>query len=188
MEILITFSNTKPLSSRAYTEDSLVASLKAKDKEAVNALYDNYSPALFGVILKIVRSEQSAEDVLQEAFIKIWKNAEQYDSSKGRLFTWLISIARNTAIDHIRSKGFRKELQTESNLVYENERTESLNTDHIGLKEIVEKLKPDNKEIIDLIYFQGYTQAEAAENLNLPLGTVKTKVRISLRQLREIIT
>ncbi|MDZ4845142.1 MAG: sigma-70 family RNA polymerase sigma factor [Chitinophagales bacterium] len=169
-------------------EDTLVASLKAKDKTAISNIYDYYSPVLFGVILKIVKSEQSAEDVLQDAFVKIWKSAEMYDASKGRLFTWLINIARNTAIDHIRSKDFKKELRTESNLVYANEDTESFNTDHIGLKEIVEKLKPDNKEIIDLIYFQGYTHVEVAEKLSLPLGTVKSKVRISIRELREIIT
>jgi RNA polymerase sigma factor (sigma-70 family) len=178
------------LSSPSHTEQSIVASLKAKDKEAISTLYDNYAPALYGVILKIVKSEQSAEDILQEVFVKIWKHADTYDASKGKLFTWLINIARNAAIDHLRSKGYKKEIPTESNLVHQQsneENSESLNTDYIGLKEIVEQLDPVNKQIIDLIYFQGYTQAEAAETLNIPLGTVKTKVRISIRQLREII-
>ncbi len=169
-------------------EEVLVTSLKERDRQAIAIIYDNYSPALYGIILKIVHSEQAAEDVLQEAFIKIWKNAEQYDASKGKLFTWLVSIARNCAIDHTRTKGYRQQVQTGSDFVFNNGLTETINTDHIGLREIVEKLKPDDKEIIDLVYFQGYTHAETAEKLNLPLGTVKTKVRAALKILREIVS
>ena len=170
-----------------HTEEALIVALREKDKQVIGIIYDNYSPVLYGVILKIVKSEQVAEDVLQETFIKIWKNADAYDSSKGRLFTWLISIARNCAIDYTRSKDYKQQSQTASNFVFNEDLTETMETDYIGLKEIVEKLKPDNKEIIDLVYFQGYTQAEAAKKLSMPLGTVKTKIRVALQRLREIV-
>jgi len=169
-------------------EEVLATSLKKRDRQAIAVIYDNYSPALYGIILRVVRSEQAAEDVLQEAFIKIWKNAEHYDASKGRLFTWLVSIARNCAIDYTRSKGYKQQVQTGSDFVFDKDLTETISTDHIGLKEIVEKLKPDNKAVIDLVYFQGYTQAEVAEKLNMPLGTVKTKVRSALQALRELVS
>lgn len=154
----------------------------------IGVLYDQYSPALYGVILRIVQSQPTAEDVLQETFVKIWKNADAYDASKGRLFTWMISIARNCAIDYTRSKGYKQQVRAQGNFVNKEEQTDTFDTDHIGLKEIVAKLEPGNQEIIDLVYFQGYTPAETAEKLNMPLGTVKTKIRSALQLLRDIVS
>lgn len=154
-------------------------------------LYDHYSAALYGVILRIVIEKETAEDVLQESFVKIWNNVSNYDATKGRLYTWLLNIARNSAIDKTRSKNFRKEgkVQSLEDFVYsvDKQHNNSIPVDHIGLRKFVEELKPDQRELIDLLYFGGYTQSEAAEELNLPLGTVKTRVKAALTRLREIL-
>lgn len=172
------------------SEDELVALLKGVPDKGVSLLYDNYASALFGVISRIVQEQEIAEDLLQEAFVKIWKNIRSYDKSKGRLFTWMLNIARNTAIDKLRSKDYQKagQVQSISKSVYTLGKTHntSNNTDTIGLKEFVEQLKPEHRSVIDMLYFQGYTQMEAAEELNIPLGTVKTRVKAALMQLRKI--
>lgn len=166
--------------------------LKRRDRKAITLLYDNYSAALHGVIFRIVNDKETAEDVLQESFVKIWNNIESYDASKGRLFTWLLNVARNTAIDKTRSKNYRDAGQVQSieDFVYSIERryNTSTNIDHIGLKKVVEKLKPEHRTLIELLYFGGYTQTEAAQALGIPLGTVKTRVKIAINQLRELLS
>ena len=131
-----------------YTEEELVALLKRKDAHAYSLLYDNYSAALFGVITRVVAAEEIAEDILQDVFVKIWKNIENYDASKGRLFTWMLNIARNAAIDYSRSKQFKIEnkLQGMDTVRYEVNRQAhgQSNTDFIGVKEQVAKLKEDH--------------------------------------------
>ncbi len=172
------------------SEIELVSMLQSKDENAFSYLYDNYSGALYGVILKVVFKEELANDVLQEVFIKIWKNIEQYDASKGRLYTWLLNIARNTAIDTLRSKSFNQDQKTTDidNNVYLNDyrRSTSNNTDTLGLKQSVMKLKPDFRILIDLAYFQGYTQEDISKALNIPLGTVKTRLRSAIIELKSV--
>jgi len=182
-----------------YTEEELVSSLKNGEQYALEFLYDNYSAALFGVILRIVESQpaspsdrENAEDVLQDVFVKIWRNIASYDKSKGKLYTWLINIARNAAIDSLRVKDhkLKSQIQSIDNSVSKINRQYSVSTqiDHIGLKALIEKMKPDYKLLIDKIYFEGYTQEEAAEELQIPLGTVKTRIRAAIIQLREVFT
>ena len=171
-------------------EEELVKLLKLKDKESFSYLYDNYSQALFGIILRILNQErQTAEDVLQECFVKVWKKIDSYDRIKGTLFTWMLNIARNTAIDKLRSLN-RNSIQSLDENVYAVDKVHhhSINEDSIGVKEVVNNLKPEHKIIIDLAYFGGYTQEEISEKLNMPLGTVKTRARSALIELRKIIT
>lgn len=154
-------------------------------------MYDNYSRALFGVIHTLVNDIAESEDVLQKTFLKIWDNFSTYDSTKGRLYTWMLNIARNQAIDSTRSKHekMKNKTQSASNNVYalENKLSETANKqDYIGLKTILNGLKEDQKLVIDLAYFEGYTQDEISKKLNLPLGTVKTKVRQAILKLREL--
>lgn len=177
--------------SKYSNEATLVASLKARDNEAITYLYDNYSNALFGVIDRIIQSEDISNDVLQDAFVKIWKNIDSYTNEKGSLFTWMLNICRNTAIDETRSKQYKKQLQNQNiedsvNSVNRVEKVE-IKVDHIGLKEVVAKLKPDQKLLIDKIYFEGYTQEEASKELSIPLGTVKTRIRAAILHLREVL-
>jgi RNA polymerase sigma-70 factor, ECF subfamily len=173
-----------------YTHDELVDMIKNRNQQAFGYLYDNYSKALFGIINNIIPSTEEAEDILQNTFIKIWTNFDSYDSAKGRLYTWMINIARNMAIDCTRSKAEKNKhkIQDLTNDVYVLNTTYADNdrTDTIGLKEVVNSLKDDHQLMIQMAYYKGYTQDEIAKELNIPLGTVKTKVRQALLKLREL--
>ncbi|MBB2149643.1 RNA polymerase sigma factor [Pedobacter gandavensis] len=171
------------------TEEQLVLALKAQDTNAMKALYDMYSASLFGVISRIVVHTEVAEDILQETFLKIWNSAGTYDVSKGRLFTWMMNIARNLAIDKLRSKDFKnasKNQDIENNVDFVDAQKETtFNADVIGLKDMVTALKPEFTNVLDMVYFKGYTHVEAAEELDLPLGTVKTRIRMAIMELRK---
>lgn len=177
-------------STISLSETELISLLKSKDEKTFNYLYDNYSGALYGIILKVLGKEELANDVLQEVFVKIWRSIEQYDSSKGRLYTWMLNIARNSAIDTLRSKSFQQEQKTTDidNNVYLNDgrRSSTNNTDVLGLKKSVMNLKPEFRVLIDLAYFQGFTQEEISQALNIPLGTVKTRMRNAILELKSV--
>jgi len=173
------------------TEETLVADLKAKSKDAFNYLYDNYSGVLFGVINRIVQSEEIANDILQESFIKIWKNLDAYSREKGSIYTWMLNICRNMAIDTVRSKAYKNETQNQSVEDYVNDIDNSTQVfgkeDFIGLKKVIDKLKPEYLLLINKIYFEGYTHEEVSKEFNIPLGTVKTRIRAAILQLREAL-
>ncbi len=168
-------------------QDQLILRLQQNDRTAVGELYDAYSGALFGVVLRIVQSRELAEQVLQDTFLKAWRNFASYDASKGRLFTWLVNIARNTAIDATRTAHFQHYRKTESleNLVH-RPGGDALNPDHLGVRDVVNRLDEKYRTLIELIYFQGYTQEEAAEATGIPLGTIKTRLRYAMGELRQI--
>lgn len=166
----------------------LIQRLQSGDQSVISTLYDKYGATLYGIVLRIVEQEDLAQDVLQESFVKIWKNAGRYDATQGTLFTWMLNICRNTAIDKTRSAYFRRKkkvhavdetLNNHRHFAYEQ------NTDQIGLDEEVKNLEEKYRTVIDLIYFRGFTQKEVTEQLNIPLGTVKSRVRIALRELRK---
>ena len=174
-----------------YNEEELIALLKGGDESAFAYLYDNYSAALYGIIYRIINNNQLAEDILQEAFVKIWNNFSSYDASKGRLFTWMVNIARNLSIDTTRGKSYKQQMKIQSNenavtnasnRVNENERF-----DLLGVRQQLTALKEDQKQIIDLAYFQGFTQNEISQKLGIPLGTVKTKIRTAILELKKIL-
>ncbi len=170
------------------TEETLVALLMQRDEAAMEELYERYGRALHGIIFQIVKSEELAYDTLQEVLLKIWKKIDQYDATRGRLFTWMLNIARNAAIDVVRSPAYQQWQQSydiATNAYHL--RGESMNVAHIGLEDLVAQLRPEHREMIDVLYFKGYTQQEAAEALNMPLGTVKTRVRAALNALRKIV-
>ncbi len=168
-------------------QDQLINRLKQQDREAIGELYDAYGGALFGVVLRIVQSRELAEQVLQDTFVKAWRNGASYDASKGRLFTWLLNIARNTAIDATRTAYFQHYRKTDSldNFVHKPG-GESINPDHLGVKEVVGRLDEKYKSLIDLVYFKGYTQEEVADETGIPLGTVKTRLRHAIGALRKL--
>ena len=170
------------------SDEHIIELLSRQDAQGLSLLYDKYSGALFGTIVRVVRSNEIAEEVLQDTFTKAWRNFEKYDTTKGRLFTWLINIARNSAIDATRGKGFNQQNQSLDNVVntIDTQQSTSINPETMDMRALTEKLAPEYKSLIDLIYFQGYTQAEAAETLNIPLGTVKTRVRAAMVRLKEL--
>lgn len=172
-------------------EESLVEMLRNRDQRAFTILYDNYSAALYGIILKVVRDEDTAADVLQDSFVKIWRNIDSYTSTKGSLFTWLLNVSRNTAIDKIRSQDYQQSqqnqpLESSVSMVDSSSQIET-QVDAIGLRKVINTLRPEYRTLIELIYFQGYTQAEVSEELGVPLGTVKTRVKAALTQLRGLV-
>ena len=171
------------------SEEDLIQALRNHEKIAVEALYDMYSASLYGVISRIVVDTPTSEDVLQETFVKIWHSFSNYSAEKGRLFTWMVNIARNLAIDKIRSKDFKnqsKNHELENNVTFIDEQKNTVyKPELMGIKNLVETLKPEQKSILDLVYFKGYTHVEAAEELGIPLGTIKTRLRMAIQELRK---
>jgi len=168
-----------------------VAGLQQRDQQAFSYLYDHYAPALNAIIYRMVEDRELSEDILQEAFVKIWNNFTSYDRTKGRLFTWMLNLTRNLTIDTLRSKSYRKQTKISgnenavSNVQDSNSGIERF--DAVGLSKQLANLKPDQKIIIDLAYFNGFTQDEISKQLNIPLGTVKTKMRSAILELRKYL-
>ncbi len=171
--------------------DELIAAMQAGDEKAFSKLYSMYSDALNGIIYSIVLDEEIAQEVLQDVFIKIWNKSSSYNTTKGRFFTWILNIARNSAIDKTRSKSYknRKKNLSTSNFVDILSSADDLNikTNAIGIRKLVEALKPACIKIIDLLFFKGFTQADAAKELDIPLGTLKTRNRNCINDLRTIV-
>jgi len=163
----------------------LVERLQQGSEEAFSQLYDMYNAALYGIILRVVQDEEIAQDVLQDAFVTIWKKANLYVPGKGTFFTWMLNISRNKAIDYVRKIG--REGQGKSNFEAEldtNQQVTSIPIDQIGLDELVMSLSNEHKTIIDYLFYKGYTQQETSDELGIPLGTVKSRLRAAIAVLR----
>ncbi len=180
---------------QAQTSDvELLAAIKDGDEQALGLLYDRYRLILFGLILRILHSQAEAEDVLQELFLQVWQRAESFDESRGRPFTWLVTMARSRAIDRLRSLGSRdrvtEEAGREAGLAGEtgdaiddairSERGETV-------RRALSSLPEEQRSALVLAYFDGLTQTEIAERLGAPLGTVKTRMRSGMTKLRELL-
>jgi len=171
--------------------NALILEMQSGNETAFAKLYEMYSEAIFGIVYSIVLNEKVAEEVLQDVFIKIWDNSKSYSIHKGRFFTWILNIARNASIDEIRSKAYKntkKNLST-TNFVDIISSSDNLNqsTNAIGITKYVDKLKPACIKIIELMYFKGFTQTDAAKDLDMPLGTLKTRNRNCIRDLRTMV-
>jgi len=169
-------------------EKDIVALFRRKDSQALRLIDQHYQRALVGVIMRVVKTEAFAQDVWQESLVKIWKNSHTYDPEKGRLFTWLLNICRRTAIDKTRSKVYKESFNVGSSSAISDAGnpapSESPYIDGIGVREMVKKLDPKYQEVIELAYFLGYSHQEMAQKLDLLLGTVKTRVRKAIKELR----
>ena len=174
----------------ATEEEALVGRLLARDEQALRLLHDRYSRSLFTVILRLVHNQELAQDVLQEGMLKVWFSIGRYDPERGRLFTWMARVCCNRAIDAMRSPRQRFHNDTRSLEVGGAQRApapSTFNPEHIGVRELILKLKPRQREVIDLLYFGGWTQAETAEQLGIPLATVKTRARTALQVLAQLV-
>lgn len=170
--------------------DQLLSLLISRDEKGFNYLYENYSGALYGVIFRIVRYEVEANEVMQDVFVKIWNSISSYDTGKATLYTWMLNIARNAAIDRLKSKSFQNDLQNQSipdfvndHVALSTEQKHEFNEIQMG----VDTLRDDYKILINKAYFGGFTQEEIAEDLGIPLGTVKTRTRAALLELKNIL-
>ena len=174
------------LSNQAYQR--LCDQLRARDQACIPLLYDHYGDALYGIILRIVGREDAAAEVLQDTFVKIWKNGATYDPERGRLFTWMLNIARNLAINRRNSKGFRQQadVQTDEKLVYLADRSRATTPDTLDVNGMLQHIDGKYRTVISLLYLRGYTQQEVSDRLQIPLGTVKSRVKIGLRELKKL--
>jgi RNA polymerase sigma factor (sigma-70 family) len=167
----------------------LVDCLLSGDAKQFEKVYDHFASSLLGIIHNVIKDKVIAEDILQEVFIKIWNNSGAYDPKKARLFTWMLNIARNTAIDHTRSRQGKMEEKNisvqDSSAVHELTFSTGKKEEHIGLTALISSLKKEQEEVIILTYFEGHSQSEIAEKLQIPLGTVKTRCRHALNLLRK---
>lgn len=169
----------------------LVKLVQSKSERGFDTLYNKYCGALYGVIIKLVKRTDVADDLLQDTFVKIWKHIDSFDSSKATLYTWMLNIARNQAVDYLRSPTYRKQLlQVEIDLFSHCiDNIDNINSNYcsIEIKDFKNKalqLESKYTEVIDLIYFYGWTQEQTAEILKLPLGTIKTRARKGLSLLK----
>ncbi|MBU3821890.1 RNA polymerase sigma factor [Flavobacteriaceae bacterium XHP0103] len=168
-------------------EKEIVNLLERGDKKAIKLLYENYADALYGVIKKIISDEDIAQDVLQESFVKIWRYSKKYDASKAKLFTWLYRIAYNSAIDKVRSLKNKNnnEIQIETSSVYKITSNE-LNQDVLDIKKHLNALDEKYQIVLHALFFEGMTQQEASDELDIPLGTIKSRLKIGLRELKKV--
>ena len=176
------------LTNRHNIENEVITLLTQGDKKAISLAYKNYADALLGIIVRIVKSREIAEEVLQDTFVKIWGNADKFDESKGRLFTWFANIARNTAIDMVRSARYQRLQKTESleNPVHTSKDPETaMELKDAGLEKVINSMDEKYRQIIDKLYFEGYSHSELADEMGIPLGTVKSRLRLAIKELRE---
>ena len=174
------------------SDNDLLRAVSRGDERALAAIYDRYRLILFGLILRILHDRQEAEDVLQEAFLQVWRRAADFDESRGRAFTWLVTIARSRALDRLRALGSRAKLAEE---VGHSPREEAGDAAEDALKseqgtivrQALAELPEEQRRTLFLAYFEGLTQTEIAARLGDPLGTVKTRMRSGLMKLRELL-
>jgi RNA polymerase sigma-70 factor, ECF subfamily len=172
-------------------EQQLIQLLQMGNDSGYAVLYDRYAAMLFGVIKRVVSEQADAENILQDCFVKIWRNVGSYDDTKGKLTTWMLNIARNAAIDFTRSKAYSQKQKNQSfdnlvNPVVEVSEATQVPTDTLDIHRLVTTLTPACRQIIEWMYFEGYTQQEIADEFDIPLGTVKTRARTALIELRKL--
>jgi RNA polymerase sigma-70 factor (ECF subfamily) len=170
--------------SKVKDDSILIERFQNRDETALSKLYDKYSGAIYGVIIRMCRNEEAAQEILQETFIKAWNKSHLYDATKGKFYTWLYRIARNTTLNFLRKKD--KLIQMEDLSVYKDEGEEEHDDLHIELKGALAKLDAHHQKALKLIYFNGLTHREAHEEMGVPLGTFKSYVRQAIKKLREV--
>jgi RNA polymerase sigma-70 factor (ECF subfamily) len=165
-------------------DSTLIQQLKNKDERALSLLYDKYSGAIYSVILKMIRDEGKAQNLLQDTFITVWDKAESYDTDKGRFYTWVYRIAKNKTLNVLRKTDVL--IQTDDFSVYDTkEDAVSIDSEYLELNGALTTLEAHHKEAIELVYFKGLTHKEAHQEMDVPLGTFKSYIRQALKQLRE---
>ena len=164
-------------------ENLQIERLREGDKNALYSLYDRYSGALFGVVLRMCRDRGMAEDLLQEIFLTIWEKIDQFDPSKGKFYTWAYRIARNKTLNALRKSD--PLIQKEDLSVYKDIEAKKEVQEFDTLYMEIDKLEEHHKKVIELIYFKGLTHREAHKVMDVPLGTFKSYVRQALNRLRE---
>ena len=170
----------------------LLKAIAARDEAALAELYDRYDRILFGLLMRILNNREEAEDVLQEVFLQVWRKASDFDESRGRPFTWLVTLARSRGIDRLRTLASRERVAEagarEVTEEISDAATDAFKSEQRGLvSNALATLPDEQKRPIMLAYFDGLTQSEIARHLGAPLGTVKTRMRMGMIRLRELL-
>jgi len=172
------------------SQNELIELLQKGNKESMENLYQNYSAALYGIILPIIKQEEIAKEILQDTFVKIWEKSSSFDQEKGRLFTWMARIARNTAIDHLRSKSFKNGQRLDTSCApydLENKTQTQMTLSDSGLLNTINKLDKKYKDVLFTIYLHGFTQKQTSEQLSISLSTVKTRSKTALKLMSQLL-
>jgi RNA polymerase sigma-70 factor (ECF subfamily) len=170
----------------------LLKAIAARDEAALAELYDRYRTILFGQLMRILNNREEAEDVLQEVFLQVWRKAADFDESRGRPFTWLVTLARSRGIDRLRTLASRERVAEagarEVTEEISDAATDAFKSEQRGLvSNALATLPDEQKRPIMLAYFDGLTQSEISTRLGAPLGTVKTRMRTGMIRLRELL-
>lgn len=179
--------------TKVQTEERIVSLLQEKNEQAIRLIFDRYGNAMLNAIIKVVGNRAMSEDVLQEVLVKVWKKGSTYSKGRGTLFTWLISISRNAAIDKTRSKEFSQAKKSTDldNYVYDSEslslRNSNLNELKGNVQEMVSLLDDSERKLVSMAFFEGYTHIDISKELDMPLGTVKTRIRSAIKKLRHLV-
>lgn len=178
-------------STPSLSDDELIVALHSGNQQSFEKFYNRYAQVLYGTIITWINDRHMAENILQDAFIKAWTNRETYDPSKGKLFTWLYNIARNACIDHFRSRNYKKSraaILSDDLSKWMNTKSVNQMTDSIGIRKLLDLLRHEEKQVVELMYFKGFTQKEIANLMDMPLGTVKTRMSMAIKNLRAFFT
>jgi len=178
------------LTAETTVDERIVYLLFEKDKSGISLIFDHYGSFLMNVIRKVIYDEQMAEDVLMNVLLKVWQKFDQFDAEKGSLFSWLVRIAKNSAIDKTRTKDFRitEESRRGPELVnIAEEVSVDSSIDQMYLKQLLDQLPENQRELINMSFIEGFTHKEIAQKLDLPLGTVKTRIRLAIKHLRAVV-
>ena len=166
-------------------ESDIIQKVIARDEKSFELLYDEYAPRVYGLVLRMTQSKELSEEIVQEVFLKLWNNIDKYDPQKSKLFTWLYQITRNTCLNRLSSKGEKKNRYVDYNGEFKNDPSVNANFEAMDIRGTVNKLEQKYIDVLDLVYFKAYTFQEASDTLNVPLGTVKTRVRFALSKLKK---
>lgn len=184
MSLINFFLNLSTFNQQVKDDNILIKAFQQQDANALSKLYDKYSGAIYGVIIRMCKDEVLAQEILQETFMKAWNKSHMYDASKGKFYTWLYRIARNTTLNSLRKED--KLIQTEDLAVYKDEETISESENYAELKGAIQKLEKHHQQALTLVYFNGLTHREAHEVMGVPLGTFKSYISQALKKLRAI--
>ena len=161
------------------------------DARAFAALYDRHSRAAYSLAYKMMGQRQAAEDLVQEAFLQVWRAAGSYRAHRGSVRTWLLSIVRNRSIDQLRSSTSRRRGQGITQATTPTSQPSEVfaetwrNVQREQVREALRGLPPEQLKVLELAYFSGYTHKEIAELIDVPLGTIKGRMRLGLKKIRE---
>lgn len=176
---------------KANTEDILnqfLALRLNKPEKAIELLINQYGDVLNGIVSKILIKEEDCEEAIQQGFIKVWKNLNDYSPDKSSIYTWLLTIFRNTSIDILRKESKRKIQSLDTGVYNDMKFSVSTSIPDYGLMNKIDSLDPKYRQLIDLLYFQGYTQQEVADEFEIPIGTIKTRISTAIKMLRTILS